>query len=158
MKVRAIFTDLDGTLLEPDGSLRIEVMAEIQRVTAAGIPVCLVTSKTAIEVVGLLARLHLETLAGFENGAGIVDNRGSVVFDPAAIPVEELRLAATRLRGRCGAPLRTLDELDDFELTALTGLAEPRFPRRGTGERPCRWSWNRSGIALCARRWPCNRG
>ena len=122
MKVRAIFTDLDGTLLEPDGSLRIEVMAEIQRLTAAGIPVCLVTSKTAIEVVGLLARLHLETLAGFENGAGIVDNRGSVVFDPAAIPVEELRLAATRLRGRCGAPLRTLDELDDSELTALTGL------------------------------------
>ncbi len=122
MKVRAIFTDLDGTLLEPDGSLRSEAMSEIQRLTATGIPVCLVTSKTAREVVGLLARLRLETPAGFENGAGIVDGIGSVVFDPAAIPAAELRLAAARLRSRSGAPLRTLDELDDSELTSLTGL------------------------------------
>ncbi len=122
MKVRAIFTDLDGTLLEPDGSVGCEAEAEIHRLTAAGIPVLLVTSKTATEVVGLLARLHLETPAGFENGAGIIDARGSMVFDPAAIPVEELRLAAAKLRERCGAPLRTLDELDDSELISLTGL------------------------------------
>jgi len=122
MKVRAIFTDLDGTLLEPNGSVRVEAMAEMQSLTAAGIPVCLVTSKTAHEVVRLLARFHLETPAGFENGAGIVDTRGSVVFDPAAIPVAKLRLAATSLRERCGAPLRTLDELDDSEVTTLTGL------------------------------------
>ena len=122
MKVRAIFTDLDGTLLEPDGSVGCEAKAEIHRLTAAGIPVLLVTSKTAREVVGLLARLHLETPAGFENGAGIIDARGSMVFDPAAIPVEELRLAAAKLRERCGAPLRTMDELDDSELTSFTGL------------------------------------
>ena len=48
MKVRAIFTDLDGTLLEPDGSLRAEAFAEIQRLNAGGIPVCLVTSKTMV--------------------------------------------------------------------------------------------------------------
>ena len=51
MKIRAIFTDLDGTLLEPDGSLRAEASAEIQRLSASDIPVCLVTSKTAAEVV-----------------------------------------------------------------------------------------------------------
>ncbi len=122
MKVRAIFTDLDGTLLEPDGSVGREAESEILRLTAAGIPVLLVTSKTAREVAGLLARLHLETPAGFENGAGIVEAGGSTVLDPAAIPVAELRLAAAELRRRCGAPLRTLDELDDSGLTSLTGL------------------------------------
>jgi len=122
MKVRAIFTDLDGTLLEPDGSLRWEAAAEIKRLTAAAIPVFLVTSKTVAEVVRLLARLELATPAGFENGAGIVDTGGSKVFDPSALPVTELRRAAARLRAQCGAPLRTMEELDDSELSGLTGL------------------------------------
>lgn len=122
MKVRAIFTDLDGTLLEPDGSVRAEAMAEIRRLTARGIPVCLVTSKTAAEILKLQARLRLATPAGFENGAGIVLPKGSMVFDPGAIEVSELRRAAARIRNRSGAPLRTLDDLDDDELRSLTGL------------------------------------
>jgi mannosyl-3-phosphoglycerate phosphatase len=124
MKVRAVFTDLDGTLLEPDGSLRAEAMTEIGRLTALGIPVCLVTSKTATEVVRLLARLRLETPAGFENGAGVVLANGSMVLDPAALSMEDLRRAAASLRGRCAAPIKTLDELDDRELRCLTGLPE----------------------------------
>jgi mannosyl-3-phosphoglycerate phosphatase len=122
MKVRAVFTDLDGTLLEPDGSLRAEAMAEIERLTAGGIPVCLVTSKTATEVVRLLARLQLETPAGFENGAGVVLANGSMVLDPAALSMTDLRRAAASLRARCEAPIKTLDELDDEELRSFTGL------------------------------------
>lgn len=125
MKIRAIFTDLDGTLLEPDGSLCAEALAEIKDLTAAGIPVCLVTSKTAPELVALLARLRLATPAGFENGAGIVRADGSMVLEPAAISMAELRRHATKLRARSGAPLRTLDELDDDELHSITGLPRP---------------------------------
>jgi len=122
MKVRAIFTDLDGTLLEPDGSLRAEAMKEIQRLSAGGIPVCLVTSKTAEEVIGLLVRLRLTTPAGFENGAGIVLASGSVVLEEAAVTVEELRQVVVRLRERCGAPLKTIDEIEDDELASITTL------------------------------------
>jgi mannosyl-3-phosphoglycerate phosphatase len=122
VKIRAIFTDLDGTLLEPDGSLCAEAFAEIRGLTAAGIPVCLVSSKTAPEVVALLARLCLATPAGFENGAGIVRADGSMVLEPTAISMAELRRHAANLRVRSGAPLRTLDELDDDELHTVTGL------------------------------------
>ncbi len=122
MKIRAIFTDLDGTLLEPDGSLRAEASAEIENLTAGGVPVCLVTSKTPAEVVALLAQLRLATPAGFENGAGVVLADGSMVLDSAAIPVADLRHEARRLRARCGAPFRTLDELDDEELRSITEL------------------------------------
>jgi mannosyl-3-phosphoglycerate phosphatase len=122
MKVRAIFTDLDGTLLEPDGSLRAEALTEIRRLSAGGIPVCLVTSKTAEEVIGLLARLQLTTPAGFENGAGIVLANGSVVLEEAAVTVEELRREAVRLRERCGVTLRTMDEIEDDELVSITKL------------------------------------
>ena len=124
MKIRAIFTDLDGTLLEPDGSLCSEALREIDRLNAAGIPVCLVTSKTPAEVVGLLARLQLATPAGFENGAGVILSDGSMVLEPTAMPTAELRRHATELRARSGVPLRTLDELDDDELRSLTGLSE----------------------------------
>jgi predicted mannosyl-3-phosphoglycerate phosphatase (HAD superfamily) len=72
----------------------------------------------------LLARLQLETPAGFENGAGVVLADGSMVLDPAAIPMTELRKAAVSLRTRTGAPLKTLDDLDDDELHAFTGLPE----------------------------------
>jgi len=122
MKVRAIFTDLDGTLLEPDGSLSAEALTEIKRLTASGIPVCLVTSKTAAEVVALLKQLQLATPAGFENGAGIVFAEGSMALEPAAIAMAELRREAARLRGRCGAPFRTLDELEENELMSITKL------------------------------------
>jgi len=128
MKVRAIFTDLDGTLLEPDGSLRAEALTEIQRLNAGGIPVCLVTSKTAEEVIGLLARLRLTTPAGFENGAGIVLANGSVVFEEAAVTVEELRCEAVQLRERCGVTLRTMDEIEDDELASITKLPPAAIP------------------------------
>lgn len=128
MKVRAIFTDLDGTLLEPDGSLRDEALAEIERLGAAGIPVCLVTSKTAEEVVELIARLRLGTPAGFENGAGIVLADGSVVLERSAITVAELRREAQRLRRRSGAPLRTMEEISDDELMSITRLSRSAIP------------------------------
>ena len=128
MKIRAIFTDLDGTLLEPDGSLCAEALQEIQALNAAGIPVCLVTSKTPTEVIDLLARLQLVTPAGFENGAGIVLADGSMVLEPTAIAMADLRRHAAELRARSGVPLRTLDDLDDDELHSLTRLPRSALP------------------------------
>jgi mannosyl-3-phosphoglycerate phosphatase len=122
MKIRAIFTDLDGTLLEPDGSLCDEAWAAIESLSTRGVSVCLVTSKTPAEVVALLGHLRLATPAGFENGAGVVLADGSMMIDTAAVPMADLRREATWLRARCGAPFRTLDELDDDEVRSITGV------------------------------------
>jgi len=145
MRIRAIFTDLDGTLLEPDGSIRAEALEALHELVANGVAVYLVTSKTAAELVELLARLRLETPAGFENGAGVVFADGSVLLGPEAVPVDEVRALAVSLRAETGAPLRTLDELDDEELMAVTGLPISALPgvrdRRATMPLrvPSRW-------------------
>ena len=127
MRVRVVFTDLDGTLLEPDGSLEPEAGAEIRRLTADGVPVCPVTSKTSDELGELMGLLGLATPAGFENGAGAILPDGSVTLAPGSVPVDTLRTEAARLRERSKAPLRTLEELDDGELAAITELPFSRL-------------------------------
>jgi mannosyl-3-phosphoglycerate phosphatase family protein len=122
MTLRAVLTDLDGTLLEPDGSLCPEGAEALRALRARGVAVLPVTSKTAAEVRQLLDRFDLPGPGGFENGAGVVDRRGVATLTEAAVPVEELRLAADGLRRATTAPLRTLDELRDRDLTALVGL------------------------------------
>ena len=65
MKLRVVFSDLDGTMLEPDGSVREEVLAQVARLVRLGVPVCPVTSKTAAELRLLVARLGLAGPSGF---------------------------------------------------------------------------------------------
>ncbi len=51
MRIRAVLTDLDGTLLEPDGSVCAEGCRRSLRVLREqGVPVCPLTSKTAAEL------------------------------------------------------------------------------------------------------------
>jgi len=122
MKLRAILTDLDGTLLEPDGSLCEEGAEALRALRESGVAVLPVTSKTAAEVSHLLERLDLSGPGGFENGAGVVDRRGIASLTRAAVPVEQLREAADGLRRSTAAPLRTLQELSDRDLSAMVGL------------------------------------
>lgn len=129
MKLRAVLTDLDGTLLEPDGSLCPEAAATLRVLRERGVAVLPLTSKTASEVCHLLARLDLPGPAGFENGAGTVDRLGAVHLNAAALPVESLRIAAAGLRRETSVPLRTLDELSDQDLESLVGLAGDELVR-----------------------------
>jgi mannosyl-3-phosphoglycerate phosphatase len=122
MRLRAVLTDLDGTVLEADGSLLPEAAAAYRRLVATGVPVCPVTSKTADEVGRLLETLGVAVPAGCENG-GVVRRRDGVVeLHPGATPFHRLRAIATDLRRATGAPLTSLDELSDRDLTDLTGL------------------------------------
>jgi mannosyl-3-phosphoglycerate phosphatase len=126
VRLRAVYSDLDGTMLEPDGSVRPEVLVEIAALTLAGAPVCPVTSKTAAELRVLRGQLGLAAPAGFENGAGVLLPDGAEWLHPDAVSLEALRALATALREATGAPLHTIDELGDdrlSELTGLTGLA-----------------------------------
>ena len=129
MRIRAILTDLDGTLLEPDGSLCLEAAEALRILCDRGIPVLPVTSKTAAEVIWLLERLGLPGPAGFENGAGLVERGGRITLHPEAVAVDALRDVAAGLRRETAAPLRTLDEVSDDELGSLTGLTGDELKR-----------------------------
>ena len=68
-----IFTDLDGTLLDHETYDWSPAAPLLGRLTAAGIPVCLASSKTAAEMVPLRAAMGLSAAPLIcENGAGIV--------------------------------------------------------------------------------------
>jgi mannosyl-3-phosphoglycerate phosphatase len=123
MKLRAVLTDLDGTLLEPDGSLCEEGAEALRLLGERGVAVLPVTSKTAAEVVVLLERFGLGGPAGFENGAGVIDRHGGIVTNEQAVTVQRLRVIAERLRRSTGAPLRTLEELSECDLAGMTGMA-----------------------------------
>lgn len=122
MRLRAVYSDLDGTMLEPDGSVVPEVLEEIAALTLAGVPVFPVTSKTVAELRVLRGELGLATAAGFENGAGVLLPDGSLWLHPDAVATAELHAVADQLRGATDARLLTIDELTDDELTELTGL------------------------------------
>ena len=129
MKLRAVLTDLDGTLLEPDGSLCPEAAATLRALRERGVAVLPVTSKTASEVRHLLVQLDLPGPSGFENGAGTLDRLGATRLNAAALRVESLRIAAAGLRRDTSVPLRTLDELSDLELGSVVGLAGDELVR-----------------------------
>lgn len=123
MRLRAILTDLDGTLLEPDGTLTVEARTALAQLAEHQVPVCPVTSKTVAELAAFAASVPAPAPAGFENGAGVVLPGGDVRLAPRAVPLAELRVALNALRRATGAPARSIEELDDRELGALTGLA-----------------------------------
>ena len=68
-----IFTDLDGTLLDHDTYDWSPAAPVLERLGAAGIPVCLASSKTAAEMVPLRGAMGLGDWPLIcENGAGVV--------------------------------------------------------------------------------------
>jgi mannosyl-3-phosphoglycerate phosphatase len=117
-----VLTDLDGTLLEPDGRACGEVVQALAVLAQYRVPVLPVTSKTAVEVRRILCGLALSGPAGFENGAGVVTVEGEIMLRPEAVRAETLREVASALRRQTGCGLRTIEEMDDAELSALTGL------------------------------------
>jgi len=122
VKLRAIFTDLDGTLLEPDGSVTAEAVAALAWLADRRTPVFAVTSKTAAEIALLVRGLQMRAQAGFENGAGVSLPDGTIALHPSAVPLVDLLTVARALGRVTGAPLRTLLDLDDAELSERTGL------------------------------------
>lgn len=128
MRLRVVLTDLDGTLLEPDGAVIPEAIGALQALAAAGVPVCPVTSKTAAELASIMAHLGLTTPAGFENGAGVRHPDGRIELLASAVPLLDLEGILADLRRRTGAPVRSLMELGDGELAALTGLDTAALP------------------------------
>jgi mannosyl-3-phosphoglycerate phosphatase len=119
--VLVIFTDLDGTLLEENGSLSEDARAAVGALSVRGIPVVPLTSKTRLELERWIAALDAGGTGAFENGAGIL-REGRTEVLPGARPTRDLRVALDALRRQTRLPLVTFEEIPDAELTRLTGL------------------------------------
>ncbi len=117
----AIFTDLDGTLLDHESYDAGPARPLLARLSRAGIPVVIASSKTAAEIAPLRRALGLAASpAIFENGAG--------VLGPGAEPPEDttardrLLAALASLPTDLRAGFRGFAEMSVAEVAACTGL------------------------------------
>ncbi len=117
-----VFTDLDGTLLEDDGSLSPEAREALDALKRSDVPVIPLTSKTRRELERWLAVLHAGDAGAFENGAGSLFE-GECGILPGAVSARDLRPVFDALRRQTGLPLVSFEEIPDDEMTRLTGLA-----------------------------------
>jgi mannosyl-3-phosphoglycerate phosphatase len=125
--VLVIFTDLDGTLLEEDGSLSGDVRDFLDVLRPRGVRVVPLTSKTRLELCRWLDDLGGERWGAFENGAGLMTPTGIEIL-PGALPVDRLRGILRDVRDETRLAIRSVEEMPDEELAERTGLPPPRIP------------------------------
>lgn len=127
MRLAAVLTDLDGTLLDRGGVLGDAARAAVLALRRRSVPVVPLTSKTEVELRAFLAELDLGGLGSFENGAGVVSPRGTVVSGKA-VPAAQLLARLAELARLSGLSLVPAAALSAAELRRLTGLAEEKLP------------------------------
>ena len=122
-----IFTDLDGTLLEEDGSLSPDAGGTLGMLRSRGVRVVPLTSKTRLELCRWLEELGGEGWGAFENGAGLM-TPGGVEILPGALPVDLLRDVLRDVRDETRLAIRSVEEMSDEELAERTGLPLTGIP------------------------------
>ena len=121
-----IFTDLDGTLLEEDGSLSKDARAALSGLWTQGVRVVPLTSKTRLELCRSLEDLG-GALGSVRVGAGLV-TPGGVEILAGALPVNRLRGILREVRDETCLAIRSVDEMPDEELAERTGLPLTKIP------------------------------
>ncbi len=173
-----IFTDLDGSLLDP-GSYSFEPAKEaLSDIHKRGAALTLVSSKTRAEVEPLQLRLHLCDPFIVENGGALYVRKGYFPFavDAAAIqeryevlalgtPYPRLRAALKEISDDLGCRLRGIGDCSLEEVARLTGLplAEARLATQREYDEPFivdgrDVSWDRLVKAAQDRNLQCTRG
>lgn len=98
----ALVLDLDGTLVQDDGTIRPRTLAALHAAHARGVRVMIATGRSELGVAQVLAELAMDTPAVVFNGAGL--------FCPRERRLLEERLLSDRVVSRC------------LELASSTGL------------------------------------
>jgi mannosyl-3-phosphoglycerate phosphatase len=130
-----VFSDLDGTLLDPVNYSFIEALPALELLRVQGVPLVLCSSKTRAEM--LLYRQRLGNQHPFiaENGGGVYMPAGYFSTPIASdltlagyerlalgTPHGEIRRQFVALRAQTGARVRGFTDMRLEEITALTGL------------------------------------
>ncbi len=114
----AVFTDLDGTLLDKETYSWEAARPALELCRQRGVPVFAVTSKTMAETRAVVADIGLEPRFIFENGGGI--HLGEGRFQGLGMPYDELRRHFRSLAARFS--LQGFGDLSVAEISRLTGL------------------------------------
>jgi mannosyl-3-phosphoglycerate phosphatase len=117
----AIFTDLDGTLLDKESYSWAAARPALELCRQRGVPVIAVTSKTMAETRTLVADIGLERRFIFENGGGIHLEAGR--YQGLGMPYGQLRRHFRFLATRVA--LQGFGDLSVAEVARLTGLSLP---------------------------------
>ncbi|MEK7867193.1 MAG: HAD-IIB family hydrolase [Planctomycetota bacterium] len=118
----AVFTDLDGTLLDAGGYSWSEAQPAIAALRARKIPLVFCTSKTWAETAWYQQQIGVHDPCVVENGGGLHDGTETVAL---GTPHPTILDAFREMKARCPA-LRGFSEMDDAEVAALTGLPVER--------------------------------
>jgi len=127
-----VFTDLDGTLLDHHDYSYDLSMPGIALLRGAGIPLVLVSSKTASEMEALRRKLGLAAPFVCENGGGIAfpsEHGKEPRIEAMGMSAAELEARSDLLKRAAGRRIRLITDMDPNEIAALTGL-EPEAARK----------------------------
>ena len=117
----AVFSDLDGTLLDHDSYSHRPALPALRALGALGIPLVLASSKTAAEMGPLHRALGLgDTPMIVENGSGIVRGGSAAEADDEAY--RRLRAALSSLPSELGTAFRGFGDMTDADVADVTGL------------------------------------
>lgn len=101
--VRLVASDLDGTLLAPDGTVSPRTAAALADAEAAGLDVVFVTARPHRWLADLAAHVAGHGVAICANGASVVDVAGLRVLEEHGMDAERVAAVAARLRAAWGA-------------------------------------------------------
>ena len=134
----AVFTDLDGTLLDATTFDLEPARPMLDRLRGANVPVVPVTSKTFDEVEPLARELGFRHALIVESGGGIAGwDGGEWIFETIGPSSDVLRQAIDELQRRSGARIArysAMDAVDAARNSGLTGEALARSQRRRFSE------------------------
>lgn len=137
----AVFTDLDGTLLDHETYSFAAAQPALARLIADKIPIVLTSSKTAVEIIPLHRQIGLGTAPIIvENGAGIVDPQQGASADDSAY--RHIRAVLDDLPDRAG--FHGFGDMTAAEVSDITGLpvASASLARQRCHSEPGLWSGN----------------
>lgn len=101
--VRLVASDLDGTLLRPDGTVSDRTAAALAAAEEAGLDVVFVTARPHRWLADLAAHVAGHGVAICANGASVVDVAGLRVLEEHGMDRDRVAAVAARLRDAWGA-------------------------------------------------------
>lgn len=96
-EVKAVLSDLDGTLVLPDGHISEQVCAAVDELSARGVALLPVSGRDYHDIGELISPLNLRGLGVFSGGAAIVDLAKDKTIIEHSLPQETITAVVDRI-------------------------------------------------------------